>query len=214
MVTGSAAAAVALIGTVVGVGLSRPTTSQVTPPIVPPSAPAPAAESACGLRGTLDDEATGAVTARWETSGVVSLPVSSTDGPGHQIEAGPWSCYTRTPSGAVLAGITIALRADGVAENWQDVVRQQTIPGPGQDAALAGPLAEGELVSLRGFDVAAYSPDRATVRYYLHTPASDTTCTTDVQWSDDDWKLVLGDDGSTASGCQPGAPQEFTPWGP
>ena len=142
------------------------------------------------------------------------MPVSKTDGPGKQVAAGPWSCYTRTPSGAVLAGITIALRANGVAENWQDVARQQTIPGPGQTALLAKPLPAAEVVTVRGYTVAGYTPDRATVRYYLHTPTTDANCTADVQWSSGDWRLVLTDSGSTTSGCATGAPVDFTPWGP
>lgn len=171
-------------------------------------------ESGCGLPGTTGDSTEGAARASWETVGAYSLPVSATDGPGRRIESGPWSCFTRTRSGAVLAGITISLRVNGVAENWQDVAREQTMPGAGQDALLSKPLPNAELVSIRGFDISGYSPDRATIRYYLHSPAADASCTTDVQWSNNDWRLVLSDDGSTSSGCTAGAPADFTPWGP
>ena len=213
---GAATAAVLVAGAVAGVTLTRPdeTTASPNPPAQTSTVTTAAVESACGLPGTPGDGTEGANNATWEKAGIVSLPVSKTDGPGKRVPTGPWSCYTRTPSGAVLAGITIALRADGAAENWQDVLRQQTMPGPGQDAALNGPLANAEQVALRGYTVAGYSADRATIRYYLHTPASDASCTTEVQWSGGDWRLVLGDDGSTSSGCAQGAPVEFTPWGP
>lgn len=170
--------------------------------------------SACGLAGTPGPGADGATSATWEAVGAYSLPVSTTDGPGVRVPAGPWSCFSHTPSGAVLAGITIGQRANGVAENWQDVARQQTMPGPGQDALLSKPLPDAEVVTVRGYTVAGYSPDRATIRYYLHSSSADASCTTEVQWSADDWRLVLTDKGSTTSGCALGAPDGFTPWGP
>lgn len=206
------AAAVVVAGVVVaGVTLPSPHTPATLP--MQPSAP-PVAISACGLPGSSGDGAPGAVAATWTPAGAYSLPVSATDGPGVQTPAGPWSCFTHSPSGAVLAGITISLRVNGVAENWQDVARTQTIPGPGQDALLAKPLPDAALVTIRGFSIAGYSDQRATIRYYLHTPETDANCTTDVQWSNDDWRLVLADNGSTSSGCERGAPTDFTPWGP
>ena len=207
------AATVVIAGVVVaGVTLASPDASP--PTATQTSAAPPAAISACGLPGSLGDDAPGAVAATWTPAGAYFLPVSATDGPGVQTPAGPWSCFTHTPSGAVLAGITISLRVNGVAENWQDVARTQTMPGPGQDALLAKPLPDAALVTIRGFSIAGYSEQRATIRYYLHAPDVDANCTTDVQWSNDDWRLVLADDGSTSSGCQQGAPADFTPWGP
>ena len=194
------------------VTLAGPDATRSTTP--PPLAAPVSAESACGLPGTPGDGTGGAAEARWQTVGAYALPVSTTDGPGNRIQSGPWSCFTRTPSGAVLAGITISVRASGAAENWRDVIRTQTMPGAGQDAALAGSLGEADQVTVRGFTVVAYSPDRATVRYYLHSPKIDASCTTDVQWSGGDWRLVLGEDGSTSSGCSQGAPVSFIPWGP
>ncbi len=206
------AAAVVVAGVVIaGVTLASPDTP--APPPVQPNA-STAVLSACGLPGSAGDGAPGATAATWTPVGAYSLPVSATDGPGVQTPAGPWSCFTHTPSGAVLAGITIGMRANGVAENWQDVVRAQTMPGPGQDALLARPLPDAEVVTIRGFAIAGYSDQRATIRYYLHSPSADANCTTEVQWSNDDWRLVLTDKGSTSSGCALGAPTDFTPWGP
>lgn len=207
--------AAALIG---GAVLTFGTVQAVRPDVggltaAPPPVSA-AAESSCGLRGTQGVAAEGATAATWEAVGAYSLPVSETDGPGVRVPSGPWSCFARTPSGAVLAGLVISWRAAGAAENWQDVIRAQTLPGPGQDAALADGLGSPELVTVRGFDVAAYTEDRATIRYYLHTPAIDASCTEDLTWSEGDWRLVLGEDGSTSSGCSRGAPDTFTPWGP
>lgn len=211
LLIGGAAAVVAAGVVVAGVTLAAP---DDTPAADPPAAPPGVPISACGLPGSTGDGAPGAVSATWTPVGAYSLPVSTTDGPGVRVDAGPWSCFSHTSSGAVLAGITIGLRAGGVAENWQDVVRTQTMPGPGQEALLAKPLGDAALVTVRGFVMAGYSDQRATIRYYLHTPEGDANCTTEVQWSDNDWRLVLGDNGSTSSGCEVGAPVDFTPWGP
>lgn len=130
-----------------------------------------------------------------------------------RTDKGPWSCYTRTRSGAVLAGYVIALRI-GLADDREAVIREQTMPGPGQDVLLASVPNSSEVVTPGGFDIAAYSADASTIRYRLATGNGEFTCTTDVRWSDGDWRLVVGDDGSTSSGCVRGVPDEFTPWGP
>lgn len=207
---GSAAvAAVVLVGA--GVAVSN------RAPVAPAAAeqPQPAAvESTCGLPGSSRETTEGAAAVTWEQAGVYSLPISTTDGPGNRVPSGPWSCFTRSQSGAVLAGLVISWRASGAAENWQDVIHQQTMPGPGQQAALQLGLGNTEQVTVRGFHVSAYTDDRATIRYYLRSPAIDATCTEDLAWSEGDWRLVLGDDGSKSSGCVQGAPADFTPWGP
>lgn len=143
-----------------------------------------------------------------------ALPVSTTDGPGVQTEHGPWSCFTRTESGAVVAGYVISMRAGGLADDWQTVVREQTMPGPGQKVLLGTVPNFSSVTTPRGFDVAAYSADTATIRYRLSVNGGEYSCTTDLKWSDNDWRLLVGDDGSTSSGCERGVPDEFTPWGP
>lgn len=209
-VAGSAAAVVALVGTVVGVGLTRPDMTSTAPAVT--TSPA-VVESACGLGGTAGESTAGATTVTWTDVAGRPLPVSTTDGPGVRDEKGPWSCYARTPSGAVLAGWIIAMRI-GLADDRAAVIREQTLPGPGQDVLLGTVSNSSGITTPRGFDVAAYSLDQATIRYRLTLNSAEYTCTTDVRWSDRDWRLVIGDDGSTSSGCVRGAPDEFTPWGP
>jgi hypothetical protein len=178
-----------------------------------PSAPAGTSDSSCGLVGTRGDEVT--VPARWENVAGYQLPVSTTDGPRLRDQAGAWSCFSHTRSGAVLAGYVIPMRAEGIASDWQAVVREQTMPGPGQKVKLQStPTAGPEPVTIRGFNVAGYADDRATIAYYLHTPSLDASCTADLRWYKGDWRLELEEDGSTLSGCTPGIPAEFTPWGP
>jgi hypothetical protein len=180
----------------------------------PPPAAAPArAESACGLEGSADTE--GAKAATWQDiGGGWRLPVSATDGPGVRDPHGPWSCYARTQSGAIVAGYVIGMRAE-LADDWQAVVRAQTMPGAGQTAKLAGqPASAPQPVSMRGFRVVAYNDTHATVGYYLHTPSLEAGCTANLIWSNGDWRVQLQEDGSSLSGCTPGVPSSFTPWGP
>jgi len=177
-------------------------------------APAPAIESACGLPGTAGEGTGGATAATWTDVAGWSLPTSASDGPGRRDKRGPWSCFTRTPSGAVLAAYVIPMRIGGLADDWQAVVREQTVPGPGRDVLLASVPNSQEVETPRGFSIAAYSPESATVRYRLDAASGSYACTTDVRWSGGDWRLVVGDDGSTSSGCVRGVPDTFTPWGP
>jgi hypothetical protein len=107
------------------------------------------------------------------------------------------------------------MRASGLAEDWKTVVQEQTVPGIGQAAKLRStPPQSSEAVSVRGFTVAAYSDDRATIAYYLRTPTMEASCTADLRWFEGDWRLQLADDGGTLTGCTPGVPASFVPWGP
>jgi hypothetical protein len=208
LVIAGSAAAVVLVGTVLGVGLSR------SDPALPTMTASPAAaDSSCGLPGTVDETTAGATTVTWTDVAGRPLPVSATDGPGARDEKGPWSCYSRTRSGAVLAGYVIPLRI-GLADDRRAVIQQQTVPSPGQAVLLSSVSNSSEIVTARGFDIASYSADASTIRYRLSTANGEYTCTTDVRWFEGDWRLVVGDDGSTSSGCVRGVPDEFTPWGP
>ena len=204
---GVATAALVTAGTVMALyGPAR------APSVAPaPSAPATVEISACGLPGTPGVE--GAASATWTVDADMTMPVSPTDGPGVRTQAGPWSCFAHTQSGAVLAGYVIAVRSTG-AQDWQAVVREQTMPGPGQAVLLGSVPNTGSIPAPKGFEVAAFDPSRATIRYRLSTAGGEFSCTTDVQWSAGDWRLVLLDDGSNSSGCTRGVPDAFTPWGP
>jgi hypothetical protein len=208
VIAGAVAAAV-----LVGVGVWAAVADRSTSSAVPAPAPAAVApESACGLPGSAEGSTPPAT---WEDAGGGwTLPVTVSDGPGVRDPHGPWSCYTRTPIGAVLAGYVISMRM-GLADDWQAVVRTQTQPGPGQQAALGTPPAPmTDMVQLRGFRVVAFDGARATVGYYLHTSGGEYDCTANLAWVGGDWRLLLQDDGSSLSGCTRGVPETFTPWGP
>lgn len=189
----SAVLVVALIASLSWIVLNRgdgtpsaapaPATSSAPPSAEPaPSGPQPSAtasttdagkgvDSACGLRGGSTETPSGPMKGvDWQNVDGWYLPVSRSTGPGKRTSDGPWSCYARTPSGAVLAAYTIAMRIDGVAKDWESVVTEQSVPGVGQRARLAtGPPTTSEAVTPRGFKLDSYTDDAATITYYLHT---------------------------------------------
>lgn len=179
-----------------------------------PASTAPAVpRSSCGLVGTMGP--VGDVRASWENVAGWWLPYSVSDGPFHRDPVGAWSCFAHTQTGAVLAGFVIAMRADGVAEDWKSVVRTQTVPGAGQTAKLAAPVSQTSgVTTARGFSIVGYTDNRATISYYLHQNTFEGSCTVNVDWYAGDWRVELADDGGTSSGCTQGVPASFTPWGP
>jgi len=178
--------------------------------------------SACGLAGGNAATPAAAPSINWQDFGITSLPISPVYGPGRRSAAATWSCFARTPTGAVLAAWTIPFRT-AVATDFAAVVRGQTLPGPEQAALLERGQARHQLtdrVEPLGFKIVAYSPDAATVSFHVTQYGQDFRCAAQVQWaggSTGDWLLRLQPDGHTLSTCQRLATAEaghFVPWGP
>jgi len=67
-------------------------------------------DSACGLTGgTTTVPADTPPGVDWQNEGGFYFPVSKTAGPGKRTTNGPWSCFGRAPTGAVLAAYTISV---------------------------------------------------------------------------------------------------------
>lgn len=179
---------------------------------------APAYKSACGLTGgDTKVPSNGMSGIEWAHENAWALPVSEEHGPGKRTEGGPWSCFSQTPSGAILAAYTIAMRSEGVAEDWEKVVKSQTVKDQGQEARLASgpPSHDNGVTHPRGFRVEHYSPESATIRYYLQDAGGTAvSCSVDVKWEKDDWKVKLQQDGTSVWGCTQGPPSDYTRWGP
>lgn len=177
-------------------------------------------DSACGLKGGTTSVPTDTpLGVDWQNVGGFYFPVSETAGPRARPPSGPWSCFARTPTGAVIAAYTIAVRVS-VAADFKAVVTQQTVPGVGQSALLAQGQqrpGNGATTIPRGFLVDSYTNDDATVTFYLRQASSDATCSMHVQWyggAQGDWLLRLETDGGTSSGCIQGPPSRYVRWGP
>ncbi|MGI8647800.1 MAG: hypothetical protein ACR2JX_06205 [Mycobacteriales bacterium] len=147
------------------------------------------------------------------------LPLSDQYGPGKHAGSGAWSCYSRTPMGAVLAGYTISMQVEGLADDFTDAVKTGTMPGIGQNVLLAKgkqKISDSPVIP-KGFVIDRYSNDEATVTFYLHTTQSAFTCSIEVAWdggATGDWKLRLAANGQTPQGCITGPPSRYLPWGP
>lgn len=189
-----------------------PTTS-TSPTVSPP--PEEGYESSCGLNGGSTQVPTVEPSdIEWVRLEGWAYPISDSAGPGKKPRNGPWSCFARTPMGAVIAAYTIDLRLVFV-DDFEAAVRAQVVPGVGRDALLSQgqPEPPGSITDTKGFVVEAYSPNDAVVSLYVVQQGRSFTCSVEVQWSDGDWKLRAQSDGSTASGCIEAEPPRYVPWG-
>jgi hypothetical protein len=185
----------------------------------PSPAPSPMYESACGLSGGT----TGSPTAQprdltWVALGGWYLPISPSAGPGVRSAAGSWKCFARTRTGALLAAAVIGLRADGLADDFATVIREQTMPGPLQDAKIqAGKqVMPSASTAPLGFKIDKdYTDDEATIYLYVTQGGKgDFTCTVIVQWYKGDWRIRLAPDGGSAQSCVQGPPVgDYIHWG-
>ena len=190
------------------------------PPPPAPTTPGPGDEnttpatyaSACGLSGGTTELLTRAPSdVTWRNDGGWYFPLSPSAGPGTGS-----SCFARTPAGALLAGYTISMLVDGLADDFARVVTDQTVPGVGQTVRLGqGALEKPTTVVIpKGFVLDRYTTDEATMSFYLTTAGQDVTCSFSVQWYENDWRLKLQQNGNTPGGCIAAPPIQFTPWGP
>lgn len=198
-----------------GDAVASPTTEPTMAPS--PTDPAPTAEgyeSACGLRGgSLQMPTQEPADLKWERIDGWAYPISPSAGPGRRPADGPWSCFARTPMGAVLAAYTIDLRLAYV-DDYAAAVRQQVVPGIGQQALLEKGQQPSEVVTdTKGFVIESYSPDDAVVSLYVVHQSRSFTCSIEVQWRNGDWALRALPDGSTASGCIESVPTRYVAWG-
>ncbi len=186
-------------------------TSSVSPPTA-----GEAYDSACGLKGGSTQIPTSEpADIKWTRIEGWAFPISASAGPGKRPATGPWSCFARTPMGAVLAAYTIDLRMAVVDDAGFDaIVEQQVSPGVGRDALVAlGNQKPESITDTKGFIVESYTPDDAIISLYVVQQGQSATCSVEVQWRDGDWRLRALPDGSTSSGCVRAAPPKFVPWG-
>ncbi|WP_433136139.1 hypothetical protein ACQPZ8_28355 [Actinomadura nitritigenes] len=161
----------------------------------------------------------------WRDYHGVSLPYSAADGP--RSTAGDLaSGFARTPSGALLAAVHVAVRANA---QWGPKVFEPTITkqiiGPDASALLAATRQlynkrRGKLhddaalgrayVVLEGFRWQGYSPDVASLDLVSAGPGdSDMTVRAvtriQLQWQNNDWRLI-GSPGGTWGGAAASVP--------
>ncbi|WP_277371937.1 hypothetical protein [Rhodococcus rhodochrous] len=144
---------------------------------------------------------------RWITVGGIEVPIGTTDGPSNG-EWEPFAGFSHTPQGAALAAITQSVQLSTASDRtWPQVLAGVAAPGEGRDlyAAHRGLVeisgTDPEMVpTIVGYTITDYSDEAATVdvvqRFSDDSLASSTT---QVVWIDDDWRLHLPSDDTTAT---------------
>lgn len=222
----AAAAAIALVLIAVGItwtvvaqsddsnsAAPAPTPSPTSDP-TPSAPPVEGYESSCGLSGGSTQVPTGAPPGvSWQRSDGWPYPISETAGPGKRPADGPWSCFARTPTGALIAAATIDPRINAV-DDFDAAVNEQVLAGIGRDALLSkGQTPASNEIDIKGFIVESYTPDDAVISLYLVQQEQNFTCSAEVAWRDGDWRLRAQTDGSTLTGCIRSEPARYVPWG-
>lgn len=200
--------------------------SESTPtptPTASPSSPGAADSRPAGCR--TDDSDQNKPTAApadfaWKADGTGLVPVSKTAGP-LKYDGPVWSCYARTPMGAVLAAHAITDHFS--YPGWREVVERQVVPGEGRDALIASRSQEedkptsgqADAGGYAGFSVLAYNKEEATVMFLLRSPNAGVygTASVTVQWHEGDWKVAPDPDGTVYSGmAQVSGTTGFVTW--
>ncbi|GAB2945341.1 hypothetical protein [Streptomyces heilongjiangensis] len=156
----------------------------------------------------------------WKANGTGLVPVSRTAGP-LKYDGPVWSCFARTPMGAVMAvhSITDHLSYDG----WREVVERQVVPGAGRDALIRTRTQSGDKSTTgspdaggyTGFTVLTYNRSQATVMVLVSGMGGGGygSASVTVRWQDGDWKLVPEADGTIYGGvAQVSGTDGFVTW--
>ncbi|WP_443324992.1 hypothetical protein [Streptomyces sp. 7N604] len=141
---------------------------------------------------------------RWEPLGAAKVPASPSAGPLRKDGPVRW-CFARTPLGAVMAAHLIPVQMSG--DDWRTITEQQVVPGTARDifSTRRGTVSDSYAKtraggSFSGFSVASYSPDSAKVRLLIKGQQGGLMETTvSMRWTDGDWKVEPGSDGSLYS---------------
>lgn len=218
-----AASLTLLVAAAVGVTLGRSSTSAAPEDPVAAQAGPPAGTTTPGSEWDIPTRAPADI--RWERVELPRLttwiPDSPSYGPANN-ESGEWGGWSQTPMGAVMAAYSInagwglnntdaAAYAADHSQTFPDYVTQSLAERPSDDLAPR--------VTLRptGFRVDDYTVASAAVTVAMvgsvaGSAEAASMLTTNLQWVDGDWKVVLTPETHPRS-SQP-ATGSFVPWGP
>lgn len=209
----TAIGAVMVVGLIVALGIWLAVTSDDDEPAsaarssttLAPATSAPAfAGAECPEMATSTEVPTAPPKAEWKIVYTVALPFSETAGPA-VVEGDVARCYAHSPEGALFAAVQIPIRSIA-ARDGERVVREQTVPGAGQEALVTvlkrrgwSPARPGELCQIAGFNVASYTPERAVVSIAARCANGLQLTQGTVIWSGGDWREELLPDGSNSA---------------
>lgn len=169
------------------------------------AAPAEVGANGCPTMPSGEEIPTTAPPVTWEVFNGAVLPTSREHGPA-VVEGAVARCYSHTPTGALIAAVQIDYRALVDPDGGVEVVREQTVPGEGQDALVAvlkergrpGPAAPGELCQVAGYRFVNYTPAEAVIAVATRCGEKIQLTEDRLQWRDGDWLQVLEPDGSSS----------------
>jgi hypothetical protein len=193
-------------------------TSRTRPGAAPSSVPTTtprATASGCHLPAGSQDVLTVAPAGiTWQLWQGIALPYSKTAGPG-VVQGDVARCYAHSPLGALLAAVQISYRFVASNSNdWQSIVYQQLMPGPGRNVVISTekaaakqpnpPSSTGTYSQVAGFSFVTYTSEVAVIDLVARSDNGVMQVGTfTVQWSSGDWKLAVQPDGSFTPPVQP-----------
>lgn len=171
-----------------------------TPPPTGSETPAPTetagAESICGLPSSDETDLSAAPAVEWTPVGVIAAPAdpAGAHGPGVQEDDGFRSCYSHSPTGALLAiSNYLALTSEpALQERLDELVADDST----FDAAASEGYGDTRL-SIVGFRLLRYTDERAVIDLAVRVDSAEGVLLStpfEVVWQDGDWKIVVGDE--------------------
>lgn len=141
---------------------------------------------------------------RWEVYRGAVISFSDVHGPMVVDDDIP-TCYSRTPTGALIAGQQNVARMV-LSDNIEPVNRALSVPGPGQDRRVkilvdrgVAQTPPGSLCQVAGFRFIFYDETRAIISYASSCPDGSIQLTeSTLVWDSGTWLSELEPDGSTS----------------
>ncbi|GAA3080378.1 hypothetical protein JOF29_004827 [Kribbella aluminosa] len=149
----------------------------------------------------------------WQFEGKMLVPLQAENGPAATSPDGVRSCFSHSPTGAVLAAMVLLGQVQNPAVNVA-ALRTRVLDGPGKAAAIAAaeqenktpPTDAGGELQFSGFKVVYYPPNATQtviqVAANFNNKAYGALPIT-MQWSHGDWYAVLQEDGSFNGSVEP-----------
>lgn len=136
------------------------------------------------------------------------VPTSEDHGPAIQDD-GFWGCYSRTPTGALYAGL-------GMLSNVSAGHAEATTDSPGRDEFLETHEVgdSNELPTVEDFRIIMADDSHAVVEYTLQDSQANAYIQVQLVWSEEaqDWRLDLESPGEAVTGGQINDPSAYISW--
>lgn len=135
-------------------------------------------------------------------------PTSEEHGPALQ-DGDFWGCYSRTPSGALFAGL-------GMLSNISAGHAEAATDSPNSEAFVENNAIDGsqELPNVEDYRIIMANEDEAVIEYTIQSSQASAYIQVDLVWSEDDedWRLNLDGNSEPITGGQITDPSAYVSW--